>query len=89
MMLKVSFSPGNQSLWHPFELPSRTVRLWYHQLLSKTLRELSFLMLGTGVEEFLEGYQIFCLVILGCQVLLTFHDGVSKISAKKVLILEL
>ena len=24
-----------------------------------TLRELSFLKLGTGVEEFLEGYQIF------------------------------
>ena len=54
-----------------------------------SVRELSFLMLGIGVEEFLEEYQIFCLVILGCQIILPFHGVVAKISAKKVLILKL
>ena len=31
------------------------------------LRELSFLMLDTGMEKFLEGYQIFSLALLGYQ----------------------
>ena len=32
--------------------------------------ELSFLILGTGVEKFLEGYEIFfCFVLLGYQIL--------------------
>ena len=89
MMLNVSFSPGNQSLWHPLELPSWTVRPWYYHLFSKTLTELSFLMLGTGVEEFLEGYQFFLPCDIGLPNNFPFHDGVSKISAEKVLILEL
>ena len=57
--------------------------------IQKRNRELSFVMLGTGVEEFWRGIKFFCLVILGCQIILPFHDGVSKISAMKVLILEL
>ena len=32
------------------------------------IRELSFLKLDTGVEEFLDGYQIFGLVLLGYQI---------------------
>ena len=37
------------------------------------IRELSFLMLGTGVEEFLEGYQIF----LPCDIGLSNNFAIS------------
>ena len=48
---------------------------------SLLLRELSFLMLGTGAEEFLEEYQILFLVLLGYQVICKFMMG-NKILMK-------
>ena len=44
-------------------------------LRKSNFRELSFLILGTGVEEFLEGCQFFCHVLLGYQIILPGHDG--------------
>ena len=42
----------------------------------KKIRELSFLMLSTGVEGFWEGCQFLCLVLLSLQ---SIYDGVSKL----------
>ena len=64
---------GINALGVPFSLflrRSTSMRVFY-------IRELSFLMLGTGVEEFLEGYQI-CLVLFCCQIVSPIHDGVAK-----------
>ena len=41
------------------------------------LRELSFLMLGTGVEEFLEGCHIYLPCLIGLPNVLPIHDGVA------------
>jgi len=39
------------------------------------VRELSCLMLGTGVEQFLEGCQFFCLILLGCIIFFRIHSN--------------
>ena len=43
------------------------------------VRELSFLMLGTEVEEFLDECKIYLSCFLGCQIFFPTHDGVEKV----------
>ena len=49
----------------------------YHCFQSK-IRELSFLMLCTGVEEFLEGCQIYLPCFIGLPTFLLIHDEAAK-----------
>ena len=42
------------------------------------LRELSFLILPTGVKEFLEGCQIYWPCFIELPIFLPIHDGVAK-----------
>ena len=50
----------------------------YFRFSSKFVGEWSFLILGTELENFLEGCQILSILLLGCQVVLPVHDGVSN-----------
>ena len=40
--------------------------------------ELSFLMLGTGVEDLWRGIKFFCIELLGYHIFLPIHDRISK-----------
>ena len=48
----------------------------YQQQDNWNVSELSFLMLGTGAEELLEGINLFAL--WSNQIILSIHDGVSN-----------
>ena len=77
-ILKQFLAPQTQTYYHLDCKYQRVLIAATNGMVQHSIRELPFLMLGTGMEEFLEGCQIFLPCLIGIPNILLMYNEALK-----------